>query len=69
MVGVGQDNEPLLRNVVAVGKVARSLLAIDWRALKDAEDIQDLRDRLTRITDPIGRNIIQRDLDRLLERA
>lgn len=64
-VGKGADNEPLLRNVKLIAKVSTDLLNADgllaWRNAAIADD----EARLTRITDEIARNIVQRQLDRL----
>ena len=65
-IGTGADNEPLLGNVKLVGKVSDSLLAIDWQAMKKDIDIADYRERLTRITDPSGKSILEKALGKLL---
>jgi hypothetical protein len=65
-VGVGADNEPLLSDVKLVGKVSGKLLATDWQAMRKDVDIADYQERLTRITDPIGKGIIEKALSKLL---
>jgi len=65
-IGKGEDDEPLLSNVKLVGKVSDSLLAIDWQSMKNEVDIADYHERLTRITDPIGKRIINKALSKLL---
>jgi hypothetical protein len=58
LVGVGGDDEPVLRNLVPFGKVSTKLTSANWRKMELELDISDAKDRLTRITDEIGRRIV-----------
>lgn len=65
-IGRGGDNEELLENVVCLGKVSENLLSADWQAMKRDADILDLQERLARITDPIGKKIVEQSLAKLM---
>lgn len=61
--GAGQDNEPLLRNVKAVGKIQGNLLKTDWRKMELDDDIDRLEEALSsgRMTDKIAIQIFEKD--------
>jgi hypothetical protein len=61
-VGKGGDNEPVLTNLVVIGKVANNLLSANWRKMELADNIRDCEERLTKITDPFGRKIVTASL-------
>lgn len=65
-IGRGGDNEELLDNVVCLGKVSENLLSTDWRGMERNSGIADLHERLTRITDPIGKEILEKSLAKLM---
>lgn len=65
-VGRGGDNEELLENVICLGRVSETILSTDWQSLKRELEIADLQERLTRITDAIGRDIVQNKLNKLM---
>lgn len=66
-VGTGEDNEPLLKNVKLIGKVANSLLSVDWKSMKRDAEIDECRKQLSRTTNEIGIQIIKKSLEKLLE--
>jgi len=65
-VGRGADNEELLKKVICLGKVSENILSADWQAMEREADIADLQERLSRITDPIGKKIVEQSLAKLM---
>ena len=66
-IGRGGDNEELLENVVCLGKVSEKLTSTDWKKMERNASIAELQERLTRITDPIGKIIVEKSLAKLMK--
>jgi SPP1 gp7 family putative phage head morphogenesis protein len=65
-VGLGGDNEPVLRDVKYIAEINRALATKDWLAVWREEAIAARRADLEKITDEIGRRIVMRELEQLL---
>jgi hypothetical protein len=64
-VGTGADNEPLLRNVKLIGKVADNLAKADWLLMWRNEMIAREQARFENATDDWNRNYSQKLLEKL----
>lgn len=64
-VGKGGDNEPLLADVVVIGKVSADLVSADYLKMWRDAEIAKRTQLLSRSTDAFARQGAQRDLDRL----
>jgi SPP1 gp7 family putative phage head morphogenesis protein len=65
-VGLGGDNEPVLRDVKYIAEIDRAFATKDWLAVWREEAIAARRADLEKITDEIGRRIVMRELEQLL---
>lgn len=61
-VGIGGDNEPLLANIELVGKVSNEIINTNWKKMELESKIAKDEERLSRITDEFGKEIVEKAL-------
>ena len=64
-VGRGGDNEPLLSNIKFVGEISAELLDANWKEMHRQSQLAQWQERLSRITDAIGRKIVLEAIEAL----
>lgn len=64
VVGTGEDNEPLLKNVEIIGKASADITNLEWRQLELDQDIARTETALAngKITNEIARKISEESL-------